>query len=111
MITFSSPAVAQVFADYERRNAEEQIRGAALGTELLFGSANALPFNGAQNLGSDVPSSGKEGGKTRLIPIFSAASLVSAGGSVTTVDAITGQLTTAFGPHTLYGRQRDNLVF
>ena len=83
----------------------------ARGTELLFGSANALPFNGAQNLGSDVPSSGKEGGKTRLIPIFSAASLVSAGGSVTTVDAITGQLTTAFGPHTLYGLPMIGVAF
>ena len=35
MITFSSPAAAQVYGEYERRNAEEQVRAAALGKDLF----------------------------------------------------------------------------
>jgi len=35
MITFSSPAAAQVYSEYERRNAEEQVRAARLGKDLF----------------------------------------------------------------------------
>ena len=35
MITFSSPAAAQVYSEYERRNADEQVRAAALGKDLF----------------------------------------------------------------------------
>ena len=83
----------------------------AVGTDLLFGSTNAFGVMGAQNLGNDVATPGKEGGKTRLIPIFSAASLASSSGSVTTVDAITGQPATTFGPHTLYGLPMIGVAF
>ncbi len=35
MITFSSPAAAQVYGEYERRNSEEQVRAARLGKDLF----------------------------------------------------------------------------
>ncbi len=80
------------------------------GGELLFGSLNTIragEFNagrpGTQNGGNVVMFAGKEGGKTRLKPSSSLAALTSASGSVTSVDVATGQLTTVFGSHTLYG--------
>ena len=35
MITFSSPTASQVYAEYERRNADEQVRATKLGKELF----------------------------------------------------------------------------
>ncbi len=88
----------------------------AKGKDLTFGSGNLI-FNGQQsyigiqNLGVDFSSVGKEGGKTRLMASLPESKLVAESGSVTSVDLATGQLTTVFGSHTLYGLPMIGVAF
>ena len=86
------------------------------GTDLTFASGNVMTnghqsYIGIQNYGANVPQVGKEGGKTRLIASSSTSTLVAESGSVTSVDATTGLVSTVFGPHTLYGLPMIGVAF
>ncbi len=86
------------------------------GTDLTFASGNVMTngyqsYIGIQNYGAPALQAGKEGGKTRLIASLPQSMLVAESGSVTTVDASTGLVSTVFGSHTLYGLPMIGVAF
>lgn len=84
---------------------------ASNGTDLMFGSSNAIGYRGNQNGGDDVAVPGKEGGKTRLRPSSPLARLIAASGSIASVDPVTGVVSVTTGPHTLYGLPMIGVAF
>ncbi len=81
------------------------------GGDLTFGSTSTYGYVGNQNGGGAVVVPGKEGGKTRLRPSSPLARLIAASGSIASVDAVTGVVSVATGPHTFYGLPMIGVAF
>jgi hypothetical protein len=79
--------------------------GSYFGRDAMFGSKNVYGagYAAQQNGGWQVPIAGKEGGKTRLFPSAASAQLTATGGSVVSIDTVSGVVALTGGNHTFYG--------